>query len=220
MTVQSFTVSPFAENCYVVHDAGEAAIIDPGTATDAERRLVLDALDAHGFRVRHLLLTHAHLDHVLGCAFFADRFGAGADRGGWQLHPADQPLLKNTRVQAELFGVRVTEPPPPAHLLAPGETIPLGSGAFTVRHAPGHSPGSVLFVNEADGFVIGGDVLFAGSIGRTDLWEGSYPLLLQSIREQVLTLPDETVVYPGHGPATTVGEERRTNPFLTGEIAS
>ena len=220
MTIQSFTVSPFAENCYVVHDAGEAALIDPGTASEAERRLVLDYLEAHGLRVRHLLLTHAHLDHVLGCAAFAARFGADADWGGWQLHAADLPLLRNTRLQGELFGVRVTDPPPPTHFLEAGETIALGRGTFTVRHAPGHAPGHVLFVNEAGGFVIGGDVLFAGSIGRTDLWEGSYPLLLQSIREQLLTLPDETVVYPGHGPATTVGEERRTNPFLTGEVAT
>ena len=217
LTVQSFTVSPFAENCYVVHDAGEAALIDPGTATEAERRLVLDYLEAHGLRVRHLLLTHAHIDHVFGCAFFGERFGADADHGGWQLHRADLPLLEHAAVQAELFGVRITPPPAPTHLLEAGETIPLGGGAFTVRHAPGHAPGHVVFVSEADGFVIGGDVLFAGSIGRTDLWEGSYPLHLQSIREQLLTLPDETVVYPGHGPATTVGQERRTNPFLTGE---
>ena len=220
MTVQSFTVSPFAENCYVVHAGGEAALVDPGTASGAERRLVLDYLGAHGLRVRHLLLTHAHIDHVFGCAFFAERFGAAAEWGGWQLHRADLPLLENAAVQAELFGVRITPPPAPTHFLEAGETIPLGEGAFSVRHAPGHAPGHVVFVNEEDGFVLGGDVLFQGSIGRTDLWEGSYPLLLQSIREQLLTLPDETVVYAGHGPATTVGHERRTNPFLTGDADS
>jgi glyoxylase-like metal-dependent hydrolase (beta-lactamase superfamily II) len=220
MTVRSFTVSPFAENCYVVHAGGEAAIVDPGTVSEAERRLVLDYLEAYELRVRHLLLTHAHVDHVFGCAFFAERFGTAAEYGGWQLHRADLPLLQHAHVQAELFGVRVTPPPAPAHFLEAGETIPLGPAAFTVRHAPGHSPGSVLFVNEPARIVLGGDVLFAGSIGRTDLWEGSYPLLIRSIREQLLTLPDETVVYPGHGPATTVGEERRTNPFLTGEVAA
>lgn len=218
MIVQCFTVSPFVENCYVVHDGGEAALVDPGTATAAERRLVLDYLDVHGLRVRHLLLTHAHIDHILGCAFFAERFGAEAEHGGWQLHPADFPLLEHVPMQAALFNVPVTPPPAPTHRLEAGETIPLGGGAFTVRHAPGHAPGHVLFVNEAGGFVLGGDVLFAGSIGRTDLWQGSYPVLLQSIREQLLTLPDETVVHPGHGPATTIGQERHTNPFLVGEF--
>ena len=214
MTVQSFTVSPFAENLYVVHDAGEAALVDPGTTTEAERQRVLDYLDEHDLRVRHLLLTHAHIDHVFGCAFFAERFAARADHGGWQLHRADLPLLTHAPAQAELFGVRLSPPPAPTHFLEAGEAIALGGGTLTVRHAPGHAPGHVVFVNEADGFVLGGDVLFAGSVGRTDLWEGSFPVLLRSIREQLLTLPDATVVYPGHGPATTVGRERRTNPFL------
>ena len=197
MTVRSFTVSPFAENCYVVHDGGEAALVDPGTTTDAERQEVLSYLEEHGLRVRHLLLTHAHIDHVFGCAFFAERFGAEAEHGGWQLHRADLPLLENAPTQAELFGVRITPPPAPTHFLEPGETIALGDGTLVVRHAPGHAPGHVVFVNETEGFVLGGDVLFAGSIGRTDLWAGSYPELMRSIRAELLTLPDATVVYPG-----------------------
>ena len=217
MTVRAFVVSPFAENCYVVHDGVEAALVDPGTATEAERQAVLGYVEAAGLRVRHLLLTHAHIDHVLGCRFFAGRFGAEAAHGGWQLHPADEPLLAHARVQGELFGIRVDEPPPPAHRLAEGDEIALGSARLRVLHAPGHSPGSVCFYDEANGYVLGGDVLFQGSIGRTDLWEGDYDTLLASIREQLLVLPDETVVYPGHGPATTIGAERRTNPFLTEE---
>lgn len=218
MTVQSFVVSPFAENCYVVHDGAEAALVDPGTATPAERQTVLDYVEAAGLRVRHLLLTHAHIDHIFGCAFFAERFGAGAEHGGWQLHRADLPLLEHAPVQAELFGVRIGPPPAPTHFLEEGEAIPLGKGAFTVLHTPGHAPGHVVFYNEADGFVLGGDVLFQGSIGRTDLWEGDYDTLLTSIRTRLLMLPDDTVVYPGHGPKTTIGHERRTNPFLTGEM--
>jgi hydroxyacylglutathione hydrolase len=213
--VRAFVVSPFAENCYVVHAGTEAALVDPGTATAAEREAVLDYLDAAGLTVRHLLLTHAHLDHVLGCRFFADRFAVTAAHGGWQLHPADEQLLANARVQGELFGVRVEDPPPPAHRLAEGEEITLGSAHLRVLHTPGHSPGSVCFYDAAHGYVLAGDVLFQGSIGRTDLWEGSLPALLASIREKLLVLPDDTVVYPGHGPATTVGQERRTNPFLT-----
>lgn len=214
MTVRAFIVSPFAENCYVVHDGGEAALVDPGTTTPAEQQAVLDYLDAAGLRVRHLLLTHAHLDHVLGCRFFADRFAAEADFGGWQLHPADADLLAHARVQGELFGFRCDEPPRPTRLLAEGDEVALGESRFRVLHTPGHSPGSVCFYDEVNHFVLGGDVLFQGSIGRTDLWEGDYATLIGSIREKLLVLPDETVVYPGHGPSTTIGRERRTNPFL------
>ncbi len=223
VTIRAFVVSPFAENCYVVHDGGEAALVDPGTATAAEQEAVRAYLDslphpdgAAGLRVRHLLLTHAHLDHVLGCRHFADRFAATADFGGWQLHPDDADLLAFTHVQGELFGVRVDEPPPPARWLAEGDEVELGASRFRVLHTPGHSPGSVCFHDEANGIVLGGDVLFQGSIGRTDLWEGDYDTLLRSIREKLLVLPDETVVYPGHGPSTTIGHERRTNPFLVG----
>ena len=214
MILQRFTVGPFAENTYVIHDVGEAALVDPGTWSDAERRAIVDYVQAAGLVVRHLLLTHAHIDHVLGCRHFAGLWAAGAAHGGWQLHPADEPLLANAAVQGELFGIRVDEPPPPAHALVDGETISVGNATLSVLHTPGHSPGSVCFHDAAGGYVIGGDVLFAGSIGRTDLWEGSEETLLASIRDRLLVLPDDTVVYPGHGPATTIGRERATNPFL------
>lgn len=214
LDIRSFVVSPFAENTYVLSSGGEAAIVDPGTASRAERQAVEAYVEAAGLRVRHLLLTHAHIDHVFGCHHFAERYGDTAEHGGWQLHPADAPLLQNAVVQGELFGVRVDPPPPPAHDLAAGDTIRLGDVAFRVLHVPGHSPGSVAFYAEAEGALLGGDVLFQGSIGRTDLWQGSLDTLLASIRDEVLTLPDETVVYSGHGPTTTVGAERRSNPFL------
>lgn len=214
LSVQSFVVSPFAENTYVLSSQGEAALVDPGTASRAERQAVEAFLTAAGLRVRHLLLTHAHIDHIFGCHHFAERFGASADQGGWQLHPADAPLLERAVVQGELYGVRIDGPPPAAHALAAGDEIELGDARLRVLHVPGHSPGSVAFYSDADGLVIGGDVLFQGSIGRTDLWQGSLDVLLASIRDEILTLPDETVVYAGHGPATTVGAERRTNPFL------
>ena len=212
--VRSFTVGPFPENTYVIHSAGEAAVIDPGTASDEERDRVHGYIERNGLTVRHLLLTHGHLDHILGCSQFASRYASGAEGGGWALHPADLPLLQNARVQGEMFGIRVTEPPAPTRTLAHGDQIALGDTTLEVRHAPGHSPGSVVFYDAASGQVIGGDVLFQGSIGRTDLWGGDTATLLASIREHLLTLPDETVVYSGHGPSTTVGAERRTNPFL------
>ena len=218
MTVRSFTVSAFQENCYVLHDGGEAALVDPGTETREERQRVSDYIERHGLAVRHLLLTHGHLDHVFGCSHFAHRYGADAETGGWALHPADRALYDHTPIQGQLYGVRVDAPPPPTRELHAGDTILLGGSTLRVLHAPGHSPGSVCFYDAEGGTVIGGDVLFRGSIGRTDLMGGDFDALIASIRSELLTLPGETVVYPGHGPATTVAEEARSNPFLTGEI--
>ena len=215
MTVKAFVVSPFAENCYVCHDAGEAVLIDPGTATEAERDAVMDYVTRNGLAVRHLLLTHAHIDHILGCAFFAGEFGMK-----WKLHEADLPLLEGAELQARMFGVELERPPAPEPSLAEGGTLRFGNAAWEIRHTPGHSPGSVSFYDAANGFVVGGDVLFQGSIGRTDLWQGSMSTLLHAIQQKLMPLPDETVVYPGHGPATTIGRERRTNPFLVGGVAT
>ena len=214
MTVQTFVVSPFAENTYLLSDGEECALVDPGTATREERQRVGAAIEASGLRVRHLLLTHAHIDHVFGCDHFAHRYAADAEFGGWQLHPADAPLLERAVVQGEMYGVRIDAPPPAARALAHGDAVELGGTSLRVLHVPGHSPGSVAFYDEAGGVLIGGDVLFAGSIGRTDLWQGSLDVLLASIRDQILVLPDDTVVHAGHGPSTTVGAERRSNPFL------
>ncbi len=213
LTVQAFVVSPFAENTYVLSSQGEAAIVDPGTASRAERQAVEAYVEAAGLTVRHLLLTHGHLDHVFGCAHFATLY-PDAEHGGWQMHPADGPLLDHAVVQGEMYGVRVDPPPPAAHDLAAGDEVSLGDVTFRVLHLPGHSPGSVAFYSPADNMLVGGDVLFQGSIGRTDLWQGDLDTLLASIRDRVLTLPDDTVVLSGHGSRTTVGAERRANPFL------
>jgi len=214
LTVRSFVVSPFAENALVLHDGTDAALVDPGTATREERQAVEAYVEAAGLTVRHLLLTHGHIDHVFGCAHFAHRYGATAAYGGWQMHPADDPLLANAVVQGEVYGVRVDAPPAPAHHLADGEEVTFGTTTLRVIHVPGHSPGSVAFYSEADGLLVGGDVLFRDSIGRTDLWQGSFDTLLASIRERLFVLPDDTVVYPGHGPTTTIGYEKQHNPFL------
>lgn len=211
MTVKAFVVSPFAENCYVCHDAGEAVLIDPGTATPEERHLVEDYITRNDLVLRHLLLTHAHLDHILGCAYFARQFGMT-----WKLHPDDLPLLDAAELQARAFGVTLDRPPAPDASLEAGQAIRFGGAEWRVLHTPGHAPGHVCFYDAQNNFVIGGDVLFQGSVGRTDLWGGSMEVLEQSIREQLYVLPDETVVYPGHGPATTIGAERRTNPFVSG----
>jgi len=198
----------FAENCYLVVDeeAGECAIVDPGE----EAGLILHKVRETGARPVGIWLTHAHLDHVLGVPRLAAETGAPVS-----LHPADRPLYDAVPEQAAWFGLA-----PPGRLPAPdqelshGLRLPLGHLSVEVRHAPGHSPGSVCFV--APGFALDGDVLFAGSIGRSDLPGGDYETLIASIERELLPLSDDTILYSGHGPETTIGRERRTNPFLTG----
>ncbi len=195
----------FVENCYLLGDRehGEAVIVDPGE--EAERFLA--ELEQRRWRLQAIWLTHAHIDHILGVGTVHDATGAPV-----YLHPADQPLYQNLPAQAAQFGLHAAMPPPPDRWLQHGETVSIGESAFTVRHTPGHAPGHVIFVG--DGVVLGGDVLFQGSIGRSDLPGADGAVLLASIRREMLSLPDDTVVLPGHGPQTTIGQERRTNPFL------
>jgi hydroxyacylglutathione hydrolase len=195
----------FLENCYLLAEAGssDAVIVDPGDEADR----FLAVAREHGLTIREIWLTHAHVDHISGVAAVKAATAAPV-----RLHPADRPLYDNLPQQGLWFGLRLDPPPPPDHELEHGGEVSLGAIRFAVRHTPGHSPGSVCFVT--DGLVLGGDVLFQGSIGRTDLPGGSHPRLIRSITEELLVLPDDTIVHPGHGPSTTIGVERRTNPFL------
>jgi len=197
----------FVENCYFVIDEAttECAIIDPGE----EASVIARKLQAEGVRPVGIWLTHAHIDHVLGVPRLKADTGAPIC-----LHPADRMLYDHVPEQALAFGMHAERLPAPDRQLAHGDALRVGGLAFRVRHAPGHSPGSVVF--EGQGAVFGGDVLFQGSIGRTDLPGGDFDTLLKSIERELLTLPDSTIVYSGHGPETTIGRERRANPFLTG----
>jgi len=197
----------FVENCYLVVDerAGECAVVDPGE----EAGLILHKLAATSAKPVAIWLTHAHIDHVLGVPRVAAETGVLV----W-LHAADRPLYDAVPEQAAWFGLEAPALPPPDRTFAHGDTVRVGELAFEVRHTPGHSPGSVSLVGP--GVVLGGDVLFAGSIGRTDLPGGDFDTLIASIERELLSLPDATIVYTGHGPETTVGRERRSNPFLTG----
>jgi len=199
----------FAENCYLVADAttGEVAIVDPGE----EWSQFLTHIAAEEWTLRAIWLTHAHLDHIAGVAPIVEATGVPVF-----LHPADRFLYDDLEGQGRWLGVRFPQPGPPDHEFGEGETIGVGRLHFEVRPVPGHSPGSVALVGHGAALV--GDALFQGSVGRVDLPGGDGSTLLHSIRTQLLTLPDDTVVYPGHGPATTIGAERSGNPFLTGAV--
>jgi hydroxyacylglutathione hydrolase len=202
--IVALTNGAFAENCYLVADpaTGEAAIVDPGEETD----LFLARLRTEGWTLRAIWLTHAHLDHLAGVSAMR----AATDAPVW-LHPADRRLYDHAPDQARAFGFTLDRLAPPEHAFREGEPAEVGGLAFDVLHTPGHSPGSVSLAGY--GVVFVGDVLFAGSVGRTDLPGGDSGALLASIRTKLYALPEETVVYAGHGPATTIGEEQRTNPF-------
>jgi hydroxyacylglutathione hydrolase len=208
-----FAVGPIQANCVLLGDAdaGELVVIDPGE----EGALIADRVRASSLRPTMILHTHGHLDHVGGTAELSSRLGGALPIG---LHPDEIELYRNAPLQARMFGIEVDAPPAPDLMLRHGDTLSVGDLELEVRHTPGHSPGGVCFVVSGAGgpLVIVGDVLFAGSIGRTDLMGGSFPVLEHSIREQLYDLPDETRVICGHGPETTIGRERATNPFVSG----
>lgn len=210
MQIQQFTFNPFQTNSYICYDAGEAVIIDASCSTEEEIRSVEQFVAEENLTVQHLLLTHAHIDHILGCRRLSETYGMG-----FKLHRDEEQLLEHAQRQGEMFGVKVEQPPSPAGFLNEGDTVTFGTTTLEVIHAPGHSPGSICFFDAKSMAVISGDVLFQGSIGRTDLWRGSLPELMESIFQKIVPLGDDVRVYPGHGPETTVREERQKNPFLT-----
>lgn len=207
LRIETFTSSGFAQNAYVVHEDGAtfAVAIDPG----AEAARMADYLADNGLFCEAILLTHAHLDHIEGVATLVARTGAAT-----YMHPADRALYEHVQQQGAAFGLQVDVQPPVEHELHDGQELQFGGLALEVRHVPGHSPGHVLFYAARAAVAFVGDIVFAGSIGRTDLPGGDFTTLMHGIRMRVLTLPDETTLYPGHGPHTTVSRERATNPFL------
>jgi hydroxyacylglutathione hydrolase len=215
MKVSSFTAGSFGQNSYLaICESGSAVAIDPGAAAP---RMVAVLLEEHA-ELAAILLTHAHLDHIEGVA----RMRRHAAAPIW-LHPGDRPLYDRAAQQAAAFGVQIEEPPPPDHDFAHGQRFAFGDCELAVRHAPGHAPGHVILYAADAGVAFVGDVIFQGSIGRTDLPGGDFRTLMRSIREQVLTLPPGTRLLSGHGPETTVDHERVGNPFLVphygGELA-
>lgn len=211
MTISGFTFNAFSENTYLLVDEAtqQCAIVDPGCYDPAEQQALRDYLDLQGWQVTLLLNTHCHIDHVFGNQFVIDTYNVP-----FLIHQDDLATLHAVPAYAPNYGFPNYHPAEPTGFLTHGQVVRLGETELEVRFAPGHAPGHVVFYHAPTHTLIGGDVLFRGSIGRTDLPGGDHDTLISSIKTQLLTLPDDVAVYPGHGPATTIGEERRTNPFL------
>ena len=209
-TVKAFTFSPVQENTYVLYnDKGNAFIIDPGCYFEEERDTLAQFLQQNKLQPVKLLNTHCHLDHVFGNKWIYETYGLEL-----HLHPNEQQVLAYAPTSGLMWNLPFDNYNGPFHFLNEGDELLLDSDQLKVLFAPGHAPGHVCFYCKKQGFVIGGDVLFRESIGRTDLPGGNHETLLNSIRTQLFTLPDETVVYSGHGPTTTIGYEKKHNPFL------
>ena len=206
VNVQTITVGAFQENCYLLVDdrANRAVIVDPGSEGDR----LIDAVERSGATLEAIWITHAHVDHVGAVASIKRKWDVPI-----YLHPLDRRLYEAASRQAEVYGVPFEQPPPPDREFSDGQRVKVGEREMTVMHAPGHAPGHVVI--HGDGIALVGDCLFAGSIGRTDL-PFSNPPQLSATLEKLAALPPDTVVYPGHGVETTIGEERISNPFLNG----
>ena len=208
--VYQHTYGPFAENTYVIaDDDSNAVIIDPGMYHPEENVQFFEFINSHQLKPCRLLLTHAHLDHVFGVNWVNKTYGLTPE-----IHNDDQIVYESAEVVAKQYGLNMNQLVPSNISLVHNEVFKFGGSEFRIIHTPGHSPGSVCFRNDNEGYIISGDVLFQGSIGRTDLPGGDYNVLMRSIIEHIINLAEDTIVYSGHGPVTTVGQEKISNPFL------
>ncbi len=211
ITVKKFVFNDFQENTFVLHDeSGEGLIIDPGCNDTEEREQLLSYFNDQGIRPLKIINTHAHIDHVLGVGYLASHFSIP-----FLIHRQDIPLIERSVEQAIMFGLDLQEAPVADAYVEDNDLISLGGSRLQVLHLPGHSPGGIGLYCEAQNFVIVGDVLFSGSIGRTDLPGGDYDTLISGIKTRLLCLNDDCLVYCGHGPETSIGEEKISNPFLS-----
>lgn len=208
--VVALTYNAFEENTYVVYDeTNECIIFDPGCNSIEEKQHLKGFLQSKNLNPVKLINTHCHLDHIFGNKFIYDTYGLLPE-----LHKGELPILKASPQISMMYGVPCDISPDPLLFIEDDDIIRFGVTSFKTILTPGHSPASLCFINEADGFIIAGDVLFYESIGRTDLPGGDYDTLINSIMDKLMILPDNMVVYNGHGPATTIGHERKFNPFL------
>jgi hydroxyacylglutathione hydrolase len=209
--VQFFENNPYQENTYILYDeSGECVIIDPGMYTAAEQNAIVNFITKNNLKPVLLLNTHCHIDHVLGNKFVFDMYGLKPE-----FHEGELEMLNLALAFAPQVGLNYEMSPLPDEFLPETGTIPFGNSELTLIFAPGHSPAHLCFYDKKANFLIGGDVLFRSSIGRTDMPGGNFIQLVDNIEQKLFTLPGDCVVYPGHGPETTIGFEKKTNPFLT-----
>ncbi|MGI8633762.1 MAG: MBL fold metallo-hydrolase [Segetibacter sp.] len=212
LTVKIFSFNPVSENTYIVfNEDNEALIIDPGCYFDEEKKTLAEFIANNELKPVQLLNTHCHLDHVFGNKWVYESFGLELF-----LHANEEQVLKFAPQSGKMWGLEFENYEGPLHFLNEHDVIKLGRNELKVINAPGHSPGSICFYCAAESLIIAGDVLFKESIGRTDLPGGNHEVLIQNIKEQLFVLPDNVVVYPGHGDSTTIGHEKKYNPFLRG----
>ncbi|MBI3500466.1 MAG: MBL fold metallo-hydrolase [Bacteroidetes bacterium] len=210
ISIQGFTFNPFEENTYILFDeTKECILIDPGCSNPSEQKELSDFISEENLKPVRLLNTHCHIDHVFGNSFIAKKYNLELE-----IHKEDLEVLHSLPQVSHLYGLNAEESVEPSKFLEEGSKLTFGNSSLDILFIPGHSPGSVCFVSHADKFVIGGDVLFQGSIGRTDLPGGNHEGLLANIREKLFTLDDDYTVFPGHGGETTIGFEKKNNPFL------
>jgi hydroxyacylglutathione hydrolase len=207
--IKKFTFNPVGVNAYLLWDeTKEAVLIDPACSNSAEERTLSSFVEENNLKIIHLLNTHGHFDHLMGNSFAGDKWNLTS-----RIHPGDLSMVSQARQHAMFFGITMVNPNE-AQSLDQQEEIAFGNSVLKVIHVPGHSPGSVAYHCEVAKFLVVGDILFEGSVGRTDLPGGNHALLITGIKEKLLTLDDSTRVFSGHGNETTIGEERRFNPFL------
>jgi glyoxylase-like metal-dependent hydrolase (beta-lactamase superfamily II) len=209
LQIKKFTFNPVGVNAYLLwDDTNEAVLIDPACSNMAEEKTLSRFVEDNNLKIVHLLNTHGHFDHLMGNSFAGDKWNLIS-----RIHPGDLPMVSQARQHAMFFGITMANPKE-AQALNTQEEIAFGNSVLKVIHVPGHSAGSVAYHCEESKFLVVGDILFEGSVGRTDLPGGNHALLISGIKEKLLTLDDNTRVFSGHGNETTIGEERRYNPFL------
>jgi hydroxyacylglutathione hydrolase len=213
MKIERFVFNPFQENTYVVSEGNSCVFVDPGCSNATEEQALSNYVTKEGLKPEAIWSTHSHIDHIMGNAYVAKKWNIPIF-----IHEEDQATLNQGEQVARMYGLDYVKSPEPSGYFNMEKQLVLGETSFEIRFAPGHAPGHVVFVNHEHQFVLGGDVLFKRSIGRTDLPGGNANQLYTSIREKLYVLPDEYLVLSGHGPDTTIGEEKRLNPFVQGAI--
>ncbi len=210
MKIKTLVLSPFDVNTYIVSDeTGECVIIDPACYNSEENEILSDYIKSNNLKPVKLLNTHCHLDHVFGNKYISDTYNLNSES-----NINDLFLLENFNKTVSMYGLKASNPYKPGSFIDESNIIKFGNSELNILHIPGHSPGSIVFYNEKDKFAIVGDVIFAQSIGRTDLPGGNYETLISGIKTKLFKLDNNLVLFPGHGPSTTIGTEKRENPFL------